>query len=150
MDKKTSSPPALEKTNYELVFESSGDKEKIILILLQNSITPKEIISLTLANITENGITIRDKEVPVPFEIIAGYLSLKGKFIKKKSGFLFPSIKQAAPMAEANVTLIVSGAAKKHNLKIIDLDLPTLQGGRKKPEKITFQTPGDLIKWIKG
>ena len=149
MDKKTSSPP-LEKTNYELVFESSGDKEKIILTLLQNSITPKEIISLTLSNITENGITIRDKEVPVPFEIIAGYLSLKGKFIKKNSGFLFPSIKQAAPMAEANVALIVSNAAKKHNLKIIDLDLPTLQGGRKQPEKLSFATPGDLLKWARG
>jgi len=148
MKNHTPSPPPV-KTNYDIVFDASGDKEKILLILLQNSITPREIISLTLSNITENGITIGDKEIPIPFEIISGYLSLKGQFIKKKAGFLFPSIKQAAPMAEANVALIISNMAKKVNLKIIDLDLPTLQGGRKKPEKLSFQTPGDLIKWIR-
>lgn len=148
MSEKKNSAPVV-KSNYDLVYEQAGDKEKIMLILLKNEITPKEIVSLTLSNLTENGITIRDIEIPIGFEIIAGYLAAKGKFIKKKAGFLFPSIKQSAPMSESNVALNISLVAKEIGLKLIDLDVPNLVKERKVPEKLSFNSRDELLKWAK-
>ena len=133
--------------NFDTVFAKAEDYVKILLLLLKAGLSQEDIAKVPIKNIEGKGVKINDKLYEIPFEILSGYLTKKGRLIKLK-GFFFPSLKQAAPMAAVNILAVVDREAKKHNLRYHDLNLPQLRKSKTAKVAPIFKAQEDIVKWL--